>query len=142
MAEHGDLTNRLTREPFAGPGQPAAGFDASARPRDRDHAHASVGASDDTRGVSWLATALDKPNSLDTYYDDAELERKKGTAMFRGFYRRPIDADDGSVPNNKATSQDDIALQSLGPNIPSNSLPGTKLRSRSRQMSARTTARS
>lgn len=69
----------------------------------------------DTRGVPWAASALNTYESLRTY-DIAELERKKGASNYGGFYRKPVDADDGAVPGAVATEDDDILLQPLEPN--------------------------
>ncbi|BDA85477.1 phage portal protein [Aureimonas sp. SA4125] len=67
------------------------------------------------RGVPVFATALNTLDNL-SVYDDAELERKKGAAMFGGFYRKPLDSE-GSIPDAFGEIDDDgIVLQPLQPN--------------------------
>ena len=67
------------------------------------------------RGVPVFATALNTLDALGVY-DDAELERKKGAAMFGGFYRKPLDAE-GGIPEAFGDLDDEgLVLQPLQPN--------------------------
>jgi len=68
----------------------------------------------DTRGVPWMSSSLNKFDGIDTW-DDAALERQKTTTMYGGFFRKPVDADDGSVPGAAATDEEDVILQPLEP---------------------------
>lgn len=69
----------------------------------------------DTRGYPWGASAQNTVEALRTY-DDAEIERKKGQAMFGGFFKKPRIAgiDDGSVADE--VDVDGTEFKSLEPN--------------------------
>jgi lambda family phage portal protein len=68
----------------------------------------------DNRGIPWACAALRTYDSLRTY-DIAEVERKKGTSLFGGFFRKPI-GEDQSLPGTVETEDEDVALQALEPN--------------------------
>lgn len=79
----------------------------------------------DTRGVPWAAPALNTFDALRTY-DIAELERKKGTSTYGGFYERPVD-DDGAVPGALPADDEGAMLQPLEPNTWVELPPGYKV---------------
>jgi lambda family phage portal protein len=68
----------------------------------------------DRRGEPWLARAIMKLHDLDEY-DDAELVRKKTTALYGGFIRKPLDDDGGAVPGAEPTGDEDVVIQPLEP---------------------------
>jgi lambda family phage portal protein len=68
------------------------------------------------RGVSKLAPAIIKLFMLDAY-DDAELERKKTTALFVGFVKRTGEGDPFAQGDDEATDADGNALLPLEPGL-------------------------
>jgi len=66
------------------------------------------------RGEPWLSRALVKMRDLDDY-DDAEVVRKKAATNIGGFYRKPVDGDDGAVPNSQPGASPDIIFQDFEP---------------------------